>query len=358
MSNFQKEKETSIDDTGDVKIIIKGGDNKLVPGTSNVYAFCNHCKKDISVVYVKSEGNGNEVTIGESLKANWPRENEYLENDYEKCKKDNDYHSCKRLLHANKKRDKVHDLWISFLDACTLHGFHYCFAGNPPVRRVVWTLLLLGAFALFFEKCTDSIINFFEYPFTTTTLIVYENSLVFPAVSFCNYNDARLSKMNGTLMDQMFVGKTILGKNMSHITISGPIMSETLEKAAHRLDDMIVECVWNKDERCDHRNFTKFTNANGDVCYTFNSGKNMSALSTMNTGEERGLGLIIDTQHYEYYYDVQNAGLKVILHDQEETPVKMQGLAVSPGFTTYMELRKRKVSKKPPFWGFSRCKNL
>ena len=219
----------------------------------------------------------------------------------------------------------------------------------PEIHRLVGsygTLLLLGAFALFFEKCTDSIISFFEYPFTTTTLIAYGNSLVFPAVSICNYNDARLSKMNGTLMDRVFVGEKIFGKNLSHLEnkITGEVMSETLELAAHRLDEMILECRWNDTPNCNHRNFTTFKNANGDVCYTFNSGKNVTPLETVITGDKRGLQIVIDTQHYEYYYDVQNAGFKVILHDQEETPVKMQGLAVSPGFTTYMELRKKKVS--------------
>ncbi|KAJ7378831.1 hypothetical protein OS493_020429 [Desmophyllum pertusum] len=283
MSNLYNENDSSTDDTGDVKIIIKGGDNKLSTGTNNVYAFCNHCKKDISVVYIKSEANGKDMAVTETLKTNWPAvvDSGYPENDYEKCKKNNDYESCKKLIDEKKKSDKIHDLWVSFLDSCTLHGFHFCFSGNPPVRRVLWTLLLLGAFAMFFEKCTDSIINFFEYPFTTTTLIVYENSLVFPAVSICNYNDARLSKMNGTLVDQLFVTKMIKGENGSHLEnqLTGEIMQETLSKAAHRLDEMILECHWNKVEKCDHRNFTEFKNAFADVCFTFNSGKKQHASS-------------------------------------------------------------------------------
>lgn len=120
-------------------------------------------------------------------------------------------------------------------------------------------------------------------------------------------------------------------------------MTKTLTEAAHRLDEMILECKWQKDSKCDHRNFTEFKNADGDVCFTFNSGKNSSALLTSSTGEDKGLRLLIDVQHYDYYFAVESAGFKVILHDQDETPVKMQGLAVSPGFTTYMELKKKKV---------------
>jgi len=352
MSNWYNENDSTADDTGDVKIIIKGSDNKFNTGANNVYAFCNHCKKDISVVYIKSEANGKEVAVTETMKGTWPAvgDGSYPENDYEKCKKNNDYEGCKKLLDDKKKSKKIQDLWVSFLDSCTLHGFHFCFSGNPPVRRVVWTLLLLGAFALFFEKCMTSINSYFEYPFTTTTVIVYENSMVFPAVSICNYNDARLSKMNGTLVHELFVRQSITGENSSDIEqkITGAIMTETFSKAAHRLDEMILDCKWGKDQRCDYSNFTEFKNAFGDVCFTFNSGKNgMRVLNTTNTGEQKGLRLLIDVQHYDYYYDVESAGFRVILHDQAETPVKMQGYAVSPGFTTYMELRKRQVTNLP-----------
>lgn len=346
MYRSDSEKDSYSDDAGDVKIIIKGSDSKLNSGANSLYAFCNHCKKDISVVYIKSETNG--IDTMETLKANCrgnAEDSGHVDNDYEKCRKDNDYDSCKKLIDSKKKKDKIRDLWTTFLDGCTLHGFHYCFSGNLPIRRVIWTLLLLGAFAMFFEKCTDSIINFLNFPFTTTTLLVYENMLTFPAVSICNYNDARMSKMNGTLMDRLFVGNKIEKKNVSYLReqITGEVMERTLEDAAHRLEDMIVECKWNKEHLCSWKDFTKFKNAAGDVCYTFNSGKNSTTLSVTNTGEERGLMLVINVQHYEYYYDVQNAGFKVILHDQEETPAKMQGLSVSPGFTTYMELKKKKV---------------
>ena len=282
-----------------------------------------------------------------SVKTNNCKDNEEanrLDNDYDKCTKDNDYESCRRLIRGKKKKEKMRSLFRSFLDSCTLHGFHYCFT-DKPIRRVIWTLLLLGAFALFFEKCTDSFMNFFQYPFTTTTLLVYEDKLRFPAISVCNYNDARLSKMNGTLMERLFVGKQILGQNVSHLQsqITGELMKKTLSNAAHRLEDMVVDCKWN-EQPCNYGNFTEFKNAAGDVCYTFNSGKNSSVASVTNVGENAGLKLVINVQHYEYYYDVVNAGFKVILHDQDETPVKMQGLSVAPGFTTYMELRKKKVS--------------
>ena len=147
MSNLFNENYAATDDTGDVKIVIKGNDcNKSSKGASSIYAFCNHCKKDISVVYIKSDAKGKELEVAETtMKTNWPAVNDgsYPENDYDKCKKNIDYESCKKLLDEKKTSDKILDLWVSFLDSCTLHGFHFCFAGNPPVKENLITLQFL-----------------------------------------------------------------------------------------------------------------------------------------------------------------------------------------------------------------------
>lgn len=334
----------------DVKIIIKGVDDKETDAENNIYAFCNHCKKDISVVYMKSEGKHSNVV--ESLSPRWPLSNyhtgDYVDNDYDKCQKDNDYEGCKKLLDKKKKKKKIQDLWENFLEGCTLHGFHYCFSGNPPLRRLVWIVLLLGAFSLFFEKCSESINSYFQYPFTTTTLLVYNDSLPFPAISLCNRNDARMSRINGTLMDRVFRARQgMKGSNPEdgklQVNITGAVMNSTLANAKHELQDMIKECSWQKDVPCSSANFTEFKTADGDFCYTFNSGQNGVKLRTSEVGAKNGLRLLIDIQHHEYYYDVKSAGFSVILHDQEETPVKLQGIYVPPGFATYLELKRQKV---------------
>lgn len=342
--------EDKIEDDRDVKIIIKGIDDEKEPETTdNIYAFCNHCKKDISVVYMKSDGK--DVSIVESLSPKWSLANhhsDYRENDYDKCKKNNDFEGCKKLLDKKKKRKKIQDLWETFLEGCTLHGFHYCFSGNPPLRRLIWIVLLLGAFSLFFEKCSESITSYFQYPFTTTTLLMYNESLPFPAISLCNTNDARLSKMNGTIMDRYFRAESKMkGSNPNdtnlHFQITGDLMKSTLDNAKHQLHEMIKECKWQDKTPCTWKNFSEFKTAEGDFCYTFNSGELGPMLRTSSVGAKSGLSLLIDIQHHDYYYDVKSAGFSVILHDQAETPVKMQGIYVSPGFATYMELKRQKV---------------
>lgn len=129
MLNLYNEYDFLVEDMGDVKIIIKGGDNKLSMGVNNVYVFCNYCKKDIFVVYIKFEVNGKEMVVLEIFKINWfvVVDGSYFENDYEKCKKNNDYESCKKFFDEKKKLDKIYDLWVLFFDFCILYGFYFCF---------------------------------------------------------------------------------------------------------------------------------------------------------------------------------------------------------------------------------------
>ena len=338
--------DTLARENGDVQIILKGG-NAKGGGGGQMCAVCTHCNKEIvAPIYIKADTSNNM--------------NDHL--FHKQClpwfsgakmlKKNGNNEDCEDTKREEKTKEtdtKMSQLWNDFLGSCTLHGFHYCFDGELPLRRIFWTLLLIGAFAVFFEKCTASVFHFFEYPFTTTTLLQYENNLDFPAVSLCNYNDARMTKINGTTLDKMMKAK-MEGKDWHKYHLSGEEMQNILGSAPHNLSDMIISCEWNevkKESRC-LNNFTSFKDAEGSVCYTFNSPKKGTpVLKIETTGIKKGLILTIDTQHFDYYFGSREAGFRVILHDPHETPAKMQGYSVSPGFTTYFSLQKKVVS----IWG-------
>jgi len=66
-------------------------------------------------------------------------------------------------------------------------------------------------------------------------------------------------------------------------------MDKTLKNAAHRLEEMIKECTWQDTIPCSWKNFTRFKTADGDLCYTFNSGKSGSKMTTSSVGAKTGL---------------------------------------------------------------------
>ena len=221
----------------------------------------------------------------------------------------------------------------------TLHGLHFCFDKRHFIRRICWTLLILVALGMLVQKLYESTTHFFSYPFSTTTTIKYENDMLFPAVSLCNLNDMRLSVMEGTKLHKAIQDRT------GFQGLGGMEYTETLRKANHRLEDMLLMCTM-ENKLCTSKNFTQFNHNQGDRCFTFNSGHvGHKLIKVNNTGLKHSLEITINIQEHDYYPDTQHSGIHLILHGQDETPVKMQGVMLSPGFVTYIKVKKRKVRR-------------
>ena len=187
------------------------------------------------------------------------------------------------------------------------------------------------------QKLYESTTHFFSYPFSTTTTIKYEEEMLFPAVSLCNLNDMRMSVMNGTKLHKAIVNRGNI------LALDGKEYTETLRKANHRLEDMLKVCNI-EGKPCYVKNFTQFNHNQGDRCFTFNSGHpGHKLIKVNNTGLKHSLEMVIDIEHHDYYPDTQHSGIHLILHGQDETPVKMQGIMLSTGFATYIKVTKRKV---------------
>ena len=164
--------------------------------------------------------------------------------------------------------------------------------------------------------------------------------MTFPAVSLCNLNDMRSSVMNGTLLDKLL----ILGdKNFTKYGLTGEKYQSTIRKATHTLDNMLIDCIFQKKERCSVKDFKEFNHNQGDRCFTFNSGENGPIREVNNTGTKHALELTLNVEHYDYHRDTDKAGVHLIIHGQGETPVKMQGVILSPGFVVYGAVKKRTV---------------
>ena len=56
------------------------------------------------------------------------------------------------------------------------------------------------------------------------------------------------------------------------------------------------------------------------------------------------LKLELDLRSNESLRGLQEVGLKVVVHDQNESPLQQAGFVVSPGFQTFIEMKVRKVS--------------
>ena len=146
-----------------------------------------------------------------------------------------------------------------------------------------------------------------------------------------------MSILNGTNVD------LVIMKGNTAANVSGEEYRNVTGLAAHAIQEMLVDCEFN-GQKCSHENFTRFYWKQGNQCFTFNSGQpGHPKLSVSGPGKRRSLSLTINVQHYDYYKGGLEAGIHLILHGQEETPVRMRGPMIPPGFTTYVQIEKKKV---------------
>lgn len=237
------------------------------------------------------------------------------------------------------RQKKVEKHLKSMLKHSTFHGLQFCFKKENPLRRLIWILLIFLCVGLLVQKMFESTQHFLSHPFSTAKTVMMQTEVIFPAVSLCNLNDMRTSKMLGTKLHKFIENKdwNISGQ------LSGDEYRKTIRSANHRLDNMLFDCRI-KGKKCTPKDFTLFYHNQGDKCYTFNSGEPGHELVRMNRiGPSHSLELTINIEYWDYYVDVLESGVHLILHGQEETPVRMQGIVASPGFITYVEIKKRKV---------------
>ena len=242
-------------------------------------------------------------------------------------------------MEQRRKRKRNEEQISSFISNSTLHGLHFCFDKKHLIRRIIWTLILIAAFGYVGEKIYASLVQFFLYPMSTTTTLVYDKKNInLPAISICNLNDFRNSLFKGTQLENAF--KTLYTKDFN--PPNGSVYRKTVTEANHKLSDMLKGAEVNgKEYNASH--FVEYWDNSGTTrCYTFNSGKIEPILHVNISGVDNGIKMTFDIQQYDYF-DTRHAGLKLILHGQKETPIKTVGMLLNPGTLTYIEIAKRKV---------------
>ncbi|XP_074429844.1 acid-sensing ion channel 3 isoform X2 [Larus michahellis] len=269
----------------------------------------------------------------------------------------------------------------AFAHSSSLHGISHVFAyGAVSLRRVLWGGFFLGSLGLLLLVCAERVAYFLTYPHVTKLDEVAAHNLTFPAITICNLNEFRFSKI--TRNDMYHVGELLALLN-DRYEISNPqlaephvlaalrdkanfknfkakpfSMAEFYNRTGHDLADMLLQCSF-RGANCTARNFTVIFTRLGK-CYTFNpGGPGREVLTTLRGGAGNGLELMLNVQQEEYlpvWGDTDEtsfeAGVKVQIHSQEEPPfIDQLGFGVAPGFQTFVSCQQQRLVYLPPPWG-------
>ncbi|KAM9784307.1 acid-sensing ion channel 2 isoform 3-T3 [Syngnathus typhle] len=281
--------------------------------------------------------------------------------------------------------------WRAFALGSTLHGLRFVFprsgGGGGTARRLLWAAALLTCTALLALESAERLAYFLSFPHVTSVDAVVSGSLLFPAVTVCNLNAYRFSRL--TRNDLYHAGE-LLGLLDVHLNVPQPhlaepdvldflreranftaykpkafSMREFAERVGHDLREMMLYCRYQGDQ-CSHRDFqTVFTRYG--KCYMFNAAEEGKSLrSTVKGGTGNGLEIMLDIQQDEYlpvWGDTDDtaleAGVRVQIHSQAEPPfVHELGFGVAPGFQTFVATQEQRLSFLPPPWGECESKAL
>ncbi|XP_062976416.1 acid-sensing ion channel 3 isoform X3 [Elgaria multicarinata webbii] len=268
-----------------------------------------------------------------------------------------------------------------FAGVSSLHGLSHIFAsGALSCRRLLWALFFLGSLGLLALVCAERVAYFFSYPHVTKLDEVTVANLTFPAVTLCNLNAFRFSKL--TRNDLYHVGDLLALLNARHEVSGAPLadpellaalrekaafrgfkaqpfdMADFHDRAGHDMAEMLWQCTF-RGSNCSARNFSVIFTRLGK-CYTFNSGApGYELLTTVKGGTGNGLELMLNIQQDEYlpvWGDTDEtsyeAGVKVQIHSQNEPPsIDQLGFGVAPGFQTFVSCQQQRLLYLPPPWG-------
>ncbi|PNJ34572.1 acid-sensing ion channel 2 isoform X2 [Pongo pygmaeus] len=275
-----------------------------------------------------------------------------------------------------------------FANTSTLHGIRHIFVYGPlTIRRVLWAVAFMGSLGLLLVESSERVSYYFSYQHVTKVDEVVAQSLVFPAVTLCNLNGFRFSRLttndlyhagellalldvNLQIPDPHLADPSVLEAlrqkaNFKHYKPKQFSMLEFLHRVGHDLKDMMLYCKF-KGQECGHQDFTTVFTKYGK-CYMFNSGEDgKPLLTTVKGGTGNGLEIMLDIQQDEYLpiwgeteETTFEAGVKVQIHSQSEPPfIQELGFGVAPGFQTFVATQEQRLTYLPPPWGECRSSEM
>ncbi|XP_069509774.1 acid-sensing ion channel 1 isoform X3 [Ambystoma mexicanum] len=257
----------------------------------------------------------------------------------------------------------------TFAGSCTLHGASHIFVEEGfGVRQGIWACSFLLSLSLFLVQVGDRVNYYMGNPHVTLLDEMNSPSMVFPAITFCNFNRFRVSQI--TYTDLIFLTPIIeyreeeadpditWASNPDQFDQAYQDLYSVFNRTGHRLQDMLLDCKY-QGNACKPEDFVQVFTRYGK-CYTFNSGQNgKEPLITFRGGTGNGLELMLDIQQDEYMpvwgetdETSFEAGIKVQIHSQDEPPfIDQLGFGVAPGFQTFVSCQEQRLTYLPPPWG-------
>ncbi|XP_078375692.1 bile acid-sensitive ion channel-like [Oculina patagonica] len=235
----------------------------------------------------------------------------------------------------------------------TAHGLARAAAAKSWPARLFWIAIFIFAATFSVWQISRSVEAYFEYRTKTEVFLVSKERLRFPAVTVCNINPFKLSKIENT---PVWKSVATSRKHDSFDSIKEALMTNVLVnitdsfnndawKMGNLGDELIALRRFpgnNSHLYCSHKNFSHYFDMIYGNCFTFNG----SSSRVTEPGHRQGfqMNLFINANEYTGML-AESVGALVSIHSPYVEPViDENSIFVAPGSAIYVSLHVQNVS--------------
>ncbi|XP_041595070.1 acid-sensing ion channel 5 [Vulpes lagopus] len=273
--------------------------------------------------------------------------------------------SKKPLPSPTERKKFDHDFAIS----TSFHGVHNIVHNQSKIRKLIWSVIVLGSVSLVVWQIYSRLVNYFTWPTTTSIEVQYVEKIEFPAVTFCNLNRFRTeaaAKFGVIFFLWNIVYKVVhlqeIRSNYSGFKDATDFLeshqnfsiTEFVKKNGFYLNNRtLLECNF-FGKPCGPQDFAHVFTEYGN-CFTFNHGENIQAKEKVSVSG-RGLSLLFNVNQGEFTDDPAlgfvDAGIIFVIHSPKKVP-QIDGLGLSSpvGMHARVTIRQVKTVHQEHPWG-------
>ncbi|RUS89487.1 hypothetical protein EGW08_002784 [Elysia chlorotica] len=213
---------------------------------------------------------------------------------------------------------KAIDTLRAFSSTTTLHGLNRAMNAERWWRCLFWWFLLAAGTVWSVYNVHVMVRDFQRFPVLTSLMSQYDNRLSFPAITLCNLNRFRSSRLPSET--KLFLDKLIQGGAESLVIERelerriSTFTPEVKQNMSHHMEDMLIACSFNM-VKCDIENFTKTVDPRYGNCYRFSSYEdenNSEEPAGLPDDSKKGLLLEMTVQSEDYLALSDTVGLLVL----------------------------------------------
>uniref|UniRef100_A0A915HGI7 Uncharacterized protein n=1 Tax=Romanomermis culicivorax TaxID=13658 RepID=A0A915HGI7_ROMCU len=112
-----------------------------------------------------------------------------------------------------------------------------------------------------------------------------------------------------------------------------------LSEIGEQRKSLIFDCLFDRHSCNNDKDIIRIRNSVYGNCFSFNNNNATLPKYTISAGMENGLKMIMHIDQTDYNCNVEQAGIRMIIHDQDVQPTpEMDGYYIETGVVTYFNI--------------------